>query len=278
MKKCSRFTSIVLAVVLILGCFSVVAFAEDGRLTYLVLGDSIGHGSGLRNPDEACYGRIVADSNGYNYINDAVPGHETGDMLREISKPDVIADIESADIISISIGGNNFLHGNLPKTFLELGVFNKTDSVQKIIDNFKADFNVIIATIKSYNETALIIVQTLYNPMPGAVHETFQRGVEYLNAAYRDCLDTNPGSFVIADVAAAFPSDPNLVAVDLIHPSAQGNKVIAQVILDTLRDSGYESAETIVVNAQGKNTGGVVLRTVFLAFCNVVNLIHKINK
>lgn len=278
MKKSVRFTGIVLAVVLILSSFGAVALGAEERLTYLVLGDSIGYGSGLKNPMEANYGRIVADSNGYDYINDAVPGHTTGDMLKKISQPQVVEDVEKADIISISIGGNNFLLNNLPKTVIELGVFNKTDSVQKIIDNFKADFNVIIATLKSYNEDALIVVQTLYNPMPGAVHETFERGVEFLNKAYRDCLDTNPGSFIIADVAAAFPADPELVAFDFIHPSAKGNKLIAQVILDTLRDAGCNSAETIVVNAEGKNTGGVVLRAMFLAFCKLVNVIHKVNK
>ena len=278
MKKTARFTSILLAAILILGCFSVAAFAAEDRLTYLVLGDSIGFGSGLKNPDEANYGRIVADSNGYDYINDAVPGHTTGDMLIRISEPQVIEDIKSSDIISISIGGNNFLLDNLPKTVIELGVFKKNDSAQKIIDNFKADFNVIIATIKSYNEDALIIVQTLYNPMPGAFYETFERGVKFLNNAYRDCLDTNPGAFIIADVAAAFPADPELVAFDFIHPSAKGNRLIAQVILDTLRNAGYDSAETIVANAEGKNTGGVVLRAIFLAFCKLVNMIHKVNK
>lgn len=278
MKKCARFVSVLLAVVLALGCFSAVVSAQGDKLTYLVLGDSIGFGSGLKNPMEANYGRIVADSNGYDYLNDAVPGHTTRDMLKRISEPQVVEDIEKADIISISIGGNNFLLNNLPKTVIELGVLNKTDSVQKIIDNFKADFNVIIATIKSYNESALIVVQTLYNPMPGAVHDTFEKGVDFLNRAYRDCLDTRPGSYVIADVASAFTCDPNLIAFDFIHPSAEGNKVIAQVILDTLRDAGYESAETIVVNTSGKDTGKVVFRTLFLAFCKMVNMIHKINK
>ncbi|MDO4381420.1 MAG: hypothetical protein Q4D20_11180, partial [Clostridia bacterium] len=73
-------------------------------------------------------------------------------------------------------------------------------------------------------------------------------------------------------------ADPELVAFDFIHPSAKGNRLIAQVILDTLRDAGYDSAETIVVNAEGKNTGGVVLRAVFLAFCKLVNMIHKVKK
>lgn len=259
MKKSKRIISVLLAVVMIFSSVAVFAFAED-EVNYLVLGDSIGFGSGLKNPQEACYGKIVADSNGYNYKNDAVPGHTTKNMLQRISEPEVKEDIEEADIISISIGGNNFLHSNIAKLLVEVGVLNKYDTIEEIIADFKVDFNQIIATLKEYNDDVLIVVQTLYNPMPGMIREPFQNGVNYLNEAYKDCLAENPGSYIIADVAAAFTADPNLIAFDFIHPSAEGNKVIAQVILDTLRNHGVESAETIVVTAQGKDTGTKMLR------------------
>lgn len=276
MKKIARPLAIVLSLILAFGCFSVSVFAADDVKNFLVLGDSIGHGSGLKNPDEACYGKIVADTNGYNYKNDAVPGHTTKNMLKKIAEPDVVSDIEEADIINISIGGNNFLHSNVPKLVFELGVLGKNTSIEKILESFKADFNLIISTIKSYNDDVLIVVQTLYNPMPGAVHATFQKGVEMLNETYAECLEENPGSFVIADVASAFPADPELVAFDFIHPSAEGNKVIARVILKTLKDAGLESADEIVVNAEGKDTGTKMIRAFFLAACKFANFLHGV--
>lgn len=275
MKKSIRFLAFALSLILALGCFSIAVFAGDVK-NYLVLGDSIGYGSGLRNPGEASYGRIVADTNGYNYKNDAVPGHTTKNMLKKIAQLDVVSDIEWADIISISIGGNNFLQGNIPKLVFDLGVLNKTSSVEKVLEGFKADFNRIISTIKSYNDDVLVVVQTLYNPMPGAVHSTFQKGVEMLNATYIECLEENPGSFVVADVASAFPVNPELVAFDFIHPSAEGNKVIARVILKTLKDAGLESADEIVVNFEGKDTGTKVIRAFFLAACKFANLLHGV--
>lgn len=96
-------------------------------------------------------------------------------MFQKISEPGVKADIEEADIISISIGGNNFLLDNIPKLVLEVSLFKRYDTVNKILDNFKADFRVIIKTIKSYNPDVLIVVQTLYNPMPGALHDCIRR-------------------------------------------------------------------------------------------------------
>ena len=55
MKTAKKFLSIL----------SIVVFAFDVK-NHLVLGDSIGHGSGLKNPEEASFGKIVADSNGMN--------------------------------------------------------------------------------------------------------------------------------------------------------------------------------------------------------------------
>ncbi len=275
MKKSTRIVSVLLAVIMLFGSLSVAVFATD-EVNYLVLGDSIGYGSGLKNPQEACYGKIVADSNGYNYKNDAVPGHTTKNMLKRIAEPDVKNDIENADIISISIGGNNFLHSNIISLIFQVGILDKYTKIEEIVENFKNDFNEIISTIKSYNDDVLIVVQTLYNPMPGAIHEPFEKGLACLNAAYRDCLAENPGSYIIADVAAAFTADPELVAFDFIHPSAEGNKVIAQVILDTLRGAGLDSAETIVITAEGKDTGTKAIRKMYIFVCKFVNLLFNV--
>ena len=275
MKTTKKFLSVILALSMLLSILPIGAFALDVK-NYLVLGDSIGHGSGLKNPEEASFGKIVADSNGYNYKNDAVPGHTTKNMLQKIGEPEVKTDIEEADIISISIGGNNFLHSNIAKLVFRVGVLNKYTEIEKIVENFKVDFRKIISTIKEYNSDVLIVVQTLYNPVPGAIRKTFQNGVDRLNAAYFDCLEENPESYVIADVAAAFSADPKLIACDFIHPSAEGNRVIAQVILDTLRNAGLESAETIVVIAEGKDKGSKMMRKFFLAACKFANILWNI--
>ena len=95
-----------------LGCCVIADAAEDAP-HYVVLGDSIAFGSGLSNPRQAVYGRIVADTNGYAYDNFAVPGHTTQNLLQRMQNEQVKAAIADADIISISIGGNNFLLGNL---------------------------------------------------------------------------------------------------------------------------------------------------------------------
>ena len=108
----NRGLSVLLSLLLALGCCVMAAAAEEAP-HYIVLGDSIAFGSGLSNPRQAVYGKIVADTNGYAYDNFAVPGHTTQNLLQRMQNEQVKAAIADADIISISIGGNNFLLGNL---------------------------------------------------------------------------------------------------------------------------------------------------------------------
>lgn len=71
--KNKKITAIILSIVLVLGTFGICAYAENENPFYLVLGDSIAYGSGITNSREACYGKIVADTNG-NSKPPAKPG------------------------------------------------------------------------------------------------------------------------------------------------------------------------------------------------------------
>lgn len=76
-----RYMKIILPVVsllLVLSLlFSTVVFAsqDDDKLNYVVIGDSIARGAGVLNPDEACYGLMVANTNGYDYVNHGIDGY-----------------------------------------------------------------------------------------------------------------------------------------------------------------------------------------------------------
>ena len=67
-KKLRSVLSVLLAAALLL-CVCAVPVGAAEQPLYVVLGDSIAYGSGLSNPREAVYGRIVADTNGYDYEN-----------------------------------------------------------------------------------------------------------------------------------------------------------------------------------------------------------------
>lgn len=242
-----KIISVILALVV---CFSafVVSSAETDKPFYLVLGDSIAYGSGLGNPTEACYGKIVADTNGYEYVNHSVPGHTTTNLIARLGQPEVVEALEKADIISISIGGNNFLLGNLMQLIFSAMVLNNYAPLDDIAAGFYEDFSTIVDTINEHNSDAVILMQTLYNPQSGYLREPYQMAADRLNAEIRRFAEENPGEIVIVDVGTALGDDPANYADDDIHPSANGNMIIAQSVLDTLYEIGLGETTVPVVN------------------------------
>ena len=268
MKKFRKFLCVVLSLLVCLSC-TAIAGAQEAPLSYVVLGDSIGWGAGVLNSDEAAFGKIVADTEGYAFKNDAVNGYTTSDLLRHLEKPEIAADVENADIISVSIGGNNFLRGNMKQLIADAssGDYSGFDA---IAENFYAEFSAIIEKIKELNPDALILAQTLYNPGQESIREIYQQGADRLNAGYRRYLAENPGAYELLEVADAFLGHPEYVAADYIHPSAKGNEIIAGIVLEKLCSLGLaENTEPVVLH-EGIN------QTEIFSFKFIVYLFRKL--
>ena len=261
MKK--RIIAVLLSAMLLLGVLSVAAAAAD-RPFYLVLGDSIAYGSGLSNPKDAVYGKVVADTNGYEYANYAVPGHTTANLMKRMENETVRAAIARADIISISIGGNNFLLGNLNALLFDGIVKQEYTRLDEIAAGFYDDLDTIVTTIRAQNADAAIVLQTLYNPQTGYVGDVYQQGADRLNKALRAYDEAHPGAILIADVGAALTDSDRDFAEDRIHPSAAGNEKIARVVLQTLKDNDLGSAAEPVIQTAGKDAHGMGIFTVFV--------------
>ena len=246
--------SLALLLVVLITLIPLSASAAKDKTNYLVLGDSIGFGAGIINPDESSYGRIVADTNGYDYTNHSVIGQSSAVMISQLMLPHVRNSIKEADIISLSIGGNDFLTNNMIKLGLEAALMKDYKSFDKIAATFYNNYCEIIGTIKELNPDAVILVQTLYNPMTGiAIEGIYQQAVDRLNAVYSRYLSENPGSTVIVDVGAAFKGHSEYIAGDCVHPNAQGNVVIATLVLQALKNLSLGSATTPVLNHAGVN-------------------------
>ena len=260
MKK--RILAVLLSAVLLLGLAGTAAAAD--RPFYLVLGDSIAFGSGLSNPREAVYGKVVADTNGYDYANYAVPGHTTANLLKRMENEAVRDAIARADIISISIGGNNFLLGNLNALLFDGIVKQDFTKLDEIAAGFSADLDTIVNTIRAQNATAAIVLQTLYNPQTGYIGDVYQQGADRLNKALRAYDEAHPGTILIADVGAALTDSDRDFAEDRIHPSAAGNEKIARVVLQTLKDNALGDGTEPVIQTAGKDAHGMGIFTVFV--------------
>ena len=248
MKIIRKGVAAVLAAAMILTLCAFAASAAK-RPTYLLLGDSIAYGQGIVNSKDACYGRIVANTNNYNYMNDAISGTTSGALLLLLKDDAIIKDVKKADIITISTGGNDFLTRN----WVGMGLFGIAtgdySKLDPIVAKFTKNLAAIIKTVRKLNPKATIIVQTIYNPHNDIWTEAFQQGVDRMNNAIK-AVKKSTGGFVIADVGAVISGHPEYIAVDTIHPNAKGNIAIAQYMLKFLKKLGLGTKTKPVIKVQ----------------------------
>lgn len=261
-----KFFAVLLSVLLVFGCMAVGASAEEKALHYVVLGDSIAYGSGLTNPVQACYGKIVADTNGYTYANHAIPGHTTGNLINRLKDENVLADVRKADIINISIGGNNFLMNNLMGLMADALIKKDYSEFDAIAAGFYEQFGEIMNLINAANADAVVLLQTIYNPQTGYIGDVYQQGADRLNAEMVRFAQENPGEIVIVDVATALLDTTDNFADDGIHPSALGNEKIAVAVLATLHDLSLGTATQPVITEEGQDFH---LSSLFSGFLNI---------
>jgi lysophospholipase L1-like esterase len=163
--------------------------AEDVT-SVVVLGDSISTGYGLANKDYS-YGSLVADYYGAQIENYAVDGATTGDLLNLLESGGVDSALSDADVILVTIGGNDTLQPALSIIYSTLDKYNidtsQFNGIQSILDTFTSKDQAILDDVVdqladldlsttgtnlssifeklAVYEDAKIIFQQMYNPM-----------------------------------------------------------------------------------------------------------------
>ncbi len=189
-----RILSLTLALVVFLGLLPRTAWAEE-KMVYLALGDSISAGIALENPETENFPVLVNAQLGEEFGPVRI-GAESGEtiqsMLQKLENPDYQAAIAQADVISVTIGGNDlmalfyeFLAASMDMTVEEVklaladgkdlttltaaatainsaenGFAITEDQIAEIMVRFRA----MIAGIRTWNPDCALVVATQYNP------------------------------------------------------------------------------------------------------------------
>lgn len=248
-----KLLSVVLALVIAFSICVPAVFAEnEQQKNYLMLGDSIAAGLGLEHRTRNAYGAIVAYNNNYSYKNDAVSGHTSKQLIMRLGSPSVAHDVKKADIISISIGGNDFLMDNLSKILKEVKEGN-FETVEKVCAKYKENLETILSKIRKLNGDAVILLQNLYNPRWDDLRDVYGAGIEYLNGTIGSfTAEHNQDKVLLVDVAAKMKDfDSSYFQADQVHPSIKGHQKIAQCVQDVLFENGISERQVIeIVDAE----------------------------
>lgn len=277
MKTTKTLLALIMATALILlSVFSVVPAKSPVPVNFTVLGDSIASGYGLENPLDS-YGALIAKEKRYNLTNNAVSGHKTSDLLWVVCHEEIAREnIKEADLINISIGGNDILNllANSDTSVL-LDIASKGENseyMKKALNTAKVNLTNVLTEIRSINPDAPIILQTLYNPIYAhPTYKSFAPMLDKLAPALLSLLQSASQEFsniCIADMFSAFAdyyaenSDYSVIQSDGIHPSVKGHRLIAQVILDEidkLEEAGlvHKVASTYYLLGDTDNSGAI---------------------
>ena len=248
MKTTKRILSLIIAVVMFLLSFANFSAAEVPAVNFVLLGDSVASGYGLTDLHDS-YGVLIAKEKQYDLYNDAVPGHTTTDLLNVVRNEKVARnDIKNADLIAISICGNDliqFMANANASTLLDI-YFNGVNAASVKTEAAKVTSNLqnICNEIRSLNSDAPVIFQLQYNPLyANDQYSSYASTAEKLVPVFAETfsnLQKSYSNIFIADTHAAFDNyykeagNYDVIQADGIHPSVKGHALIADVLLEVI--------------------------------------------
>jgi lysophospholipase L1-like esterase len=208
--------------------------AKAGERRILVLGDSLARGTG----DESGKGFAVDVLQGYRkrgkaeLMNLGVGGSESPEVRTLAESATVRARAAEADLILLSVGGNDLSHAASLFGDRSGSAVTLADSVSGARDRYVENLRAILRALREANPTAPILVVGLYDPFsgeagPGRLGSSVI--LQWNNLAAETALGF-PGVTVIPTFDI-FQGRSDRLAADKYHPNREGYRMIAERML-----------------------------------------------
>jgi lysophospholipase L1-like esterase len=198
----------------------------------LVLGDSIGAGIGdeMGEGIGEKFAQLVMKKNNQNIdvINLAVPGSKTYDLSELINENDIQDSVQDADIIFISIGGNDL------KKILNEESLSLLIDFEELIGEYTQQINRIYQSINELNSKAQVVVIGLYNPYGEDIGMQKIKLLLKWNYETQDITATFPNFIYIPTYDLYQYHLDSYLTFDKFHPNTKGYQVIAERIHDII--------------------------------------------
>ena len=207
------------------------------------LGDSLTQGVGDELKKEGYFGRITSEMNDWKGVKDvkannlAKRGRRSDQLIQQLEDADVQGIVKEADIILITIGGNDIMKVVKKNLFnLQKGPFYDE------LEQFEKRLDELYGIIRGLNGDAIIVMAGLYNPISIVTDEAneFEDIIEDWNNAIevRTVLDSKSCFVPVTDL---FDSNATMVYhTDFFHPNAKGYDSMTKRFLDKLKECNMQ--------------------------------------
>ncbi|MGG3887481.1 SGNH/GDSL hydrolase family protein [Metabacillus fastidiosus] len=217
------------------------AFFIARNINIVALGDSLTEGVGDGTKQGGYVGRIEKSLQNEERVkklevdNFGVKGYKTTDLLDKLKEKKVRSKLGKADIIVLSIGGNDVMkivRGNILS--LDFKLFQKEQKT------YEKRLTRIIGEIRKKNKTAPIYFVGLYNPFKYTIPELTELDIvvdEWNKATDSILKEDEKAKFVpIADIFS-LENEEQLLYKDAFHPNEIGYTLIAERVYKAIYEN-----------------------------------------
>ncbi len=211
------------------------SFAKrSGERSVLVLGDSLAKGTGDETGKGYAFDVLehLRKNGAAQMTNLTVGGAESEDVLDLLGSSNVRSMAASADVILLSIGGNDLRHA-LPR-----GSGNPLDALEganKAKTEFAGNLREILRRLRESNPDAPVYLLGLYLPFGEEGRES--RMAASVILGWNSILQETALSFARVFVVPTFDlfkERPDRLALDRFHPNRRGYEAIAERVMQLL--------------------------------------------
>lgn len=246
MKKNLKILVLILILVTVYIIYSVFSPNKE-KINYVALGDSLAEGMNSYNAIDYGYADYIMDDLKSNKKLGAYTkaftksGYTTNDLREDINNNKNIFDtatnktinikktLRESDLVTISIGANDFLRGLSIANFSERvsNVEESKEEIDKIVEKVED----LIILIKQYAKGQIILVG-YYNPLPALTDAKSQIDeiVIYANNKYSSLAEKLEIDYV--DIFSTLDNKRNFLPNPVnIHPNTKGYEAISKEII-----------------------------------------------
>ncbi|PTQ55460.1 MAG: Lipase/Acylhydrolase with GDSL-like motif [Candidatus Carbobacillus altaicus] len=173
--------------------------------------------------------------------NLAVSGATSKDLLQKLSEPGVPETIRKADLLLLSIGGNDAFPD---VRVLEQGDAGRENQIEANLtrsaelDRYRTHLSQALETIRSYNASAPIFLLGLYDPfndVPGLGRASLQ-AVHAWNGAIEEVAADIEQVYVVPTFDLMLLGGRAYLSNDHFHPDARGYAAIAERLFSNIKE------------------------------------------